>query len=78
MTRRVSKSHFKAHALELFRQVETSGESMIVTDHGTPTIEVRKLQESGPDPFEILRGSLLWYDRPFDPAADESEWDALK
>jgi len=64
--------------LELFRQVEASGESMIVTDHGKPTIEIRRFHEVETDPFEILKGSLLWYDRPLDPATDESEWEALK
>lgn len=43
MQEKVSKSKFKAKALELFRQVESSGEVLIVTDHGIPTIEVRRL-----------------------------------
>ncbi|MFP3559849.1 type II toxin-antitoxin system Phd/YefM family antitoxin, partial [Paraburkholderia sp. SIMBA_049] len=34
----VSKSEFKARALEYFRLVEASGESLIVTDHGKPTL----------------------------------------
>lgn len=37
----VSKSEFKARALEFFRQVEASGQSVIVTDHGRPAPEVR-------------------------------------
>ena len=36
--RRVSKSQFKAHALELFRQIEASGEPLVITDHGRPTL----------------------------------------
>jgi hypothetical protein len=36
--KRVSKSEFKAKALEFFRQIESSGESMIVTDHGKPAL----------------------------------------
>ena len=39
--RQVSKSRFKAQALELFRQVEASGEPLVVTDHGRPPLEVR-------------------------------------
>ncbi len=34
-SRQVSKSRFKAQALELFRQVESSGEPLLVTDQGT-------------------------------------------
>ena len=38
----ISKSKFKAHALEVFRQVELTGQPVIVTDHGTPVVVVRK------------------------------------
>jgi PHD/YefM family antitoxin component YafN of YafNO toxin-antitoxin module len=38
---RVSRSEFKAKALEFFRQIEATGESAIVTDHGKPAFEVR-------------------------------------
>ena len=78
MTAHVSKSKFKAKALEYFRQVETSGEPLIVTDHGKPTLEIRRIKEKAEDPFELLKGSVLWYERPFDPAVDEDEWDVLK
>lgn len=75
----VSKSQFKAKALEYFRQVQSSGEPIVVTDHGKPAVEVRPVTaEEKPDPFERLKGSVLWYDRPFDPAVDPEEWDALK
>lgn len=75
----VSKSHFKAHALELFRQVEASGEPLLVTDHGRPSIEVRPYRPPAPataDPLEPLRGSVLRFDDPFEPACDDA-WDAL-
>ena len=77
--RRVSKSQFKAHALELFRQVEASGESLVVTDHGRPTLEVRPYRpvaSTGADPLEMLRGSVLHYDEPFEPVA-AGDWEAL-
>jgi len=34
MERMVSKSTFKARALEYFRQVEETGEEFTITDHG--------------------------------------------
>jgi antitoxin (DNA-binding transcriptional repressor) of toxin-antitoxin stability system len=46
----VSKSRFKAKALELFRQVTTSGEPLVVTDHGRPTLEVRPYRPARPGP----------------------------
>jgi antitoxin (DNA-binding transcriptional repressor) of toxin-antitoxin stability system len=76
--RQVSKSRFKAQALELFRQVEASGESLVVTDHGRPTLEVRPYRPARPgaDPLEELRGSVLRFDDPFAPV-DENDWEAL-
>lgn len=31
-----------------------------------------------PSPFGAMRGSVLRYDDPFEPAADPSDWEALK
>ena len=76
--RRVSKSRFKAQALELFRQVEASGEPLVVTDHGRPTLEVRphRPARSDAEPLEVLRGSVLRFDDPFAPVG-ENDWEAL-
>ena len=79
LPQRVSKSQFKAHALELFRQIEASGEPLVITDHGRPTLEVRPFQPADPgaaDPLRQLRGSVLHYNDPFSPVA-EGEWEAL-
>jgi prevent-host-death family protein len=76
MNKHVSKSVFKARALELLREVEQSGEPLIVTDHGKPVVEVRSLAQEKSDPRDILRGSVLFYDRPTDPVGEE-DWEAL-
>ena len=73
----VSKSQFKAKALEYFRQVEATGESVIVTDHGKPTVEVRSYRDNKRNPFEILRGSVVRYDDPIEPVAMD-EWEEAK
>jgi antitoxin (DNA-binding transcriptional repressor) of toxin-antitoxin stability system len=75
MPNQVSKSQFKARALEYFRRVETTGESLIVTDRGQPKLEIRPYQSSAGNPLDVLRGSVLRYDRPTDPVGDD-EWDA--
>lgn len=77
MTAHISKSKFKAKALEYFRQVETTGEPLIITDHGTPALEIRRIAKDARDPLEILRGSVLRYDDPFEPVGVE-DWEALK
>ncbi|KAF3997180.1 type II toxin-antitoxin system Phd/YefM family antitoxin [Glaciimonas immobilis] len=76
-TNRVSKSQFKSRALEFFRQIETSGESLIVTDHGKPTLEVRPYRNTARKPLDILRGSVVRYDNPTDPVAEDA-WEAAQ
>ncbi|WP_280542709.1 type II toxin-antitoxin system prevent-host-death family antitoxin [Chromohalobacter sp. 11-W] len=69
--RRVSKSQFKARALELLRQVEASGESIIVTDKGRPAIEVRRYRTDQRSPLERLRGSVIELTDPFEPVWED-------
>lgn len=73
----VSKSEFKAKALEFFRQVEASGHSVVVTDHGKPTLEVRPYRDAERSPLDILRGSVVRYDNPTDPVGVD-EWEAAQ
>lgn len=77
MANEVSKSQFKAKALEFFRQVEASGEPVVVTDHGQPTLEVRRYQSPTRNPLAALSGTVLRYDAPTEPIGVE-DWDALR
>ncbi len=73
----VSKSEFNARVLEYFRLVEASGESLIVTDHGKPTLEIRPYRSREAQPLDILRGSVMRYDNSLDPIA-EDDWEASR
>lgn len=57
----VSKSQFKAKALEYLQRVEATGEPVIITDKGRPTIELRRLRTEQRTPLERLRGSVIEY-----------------
>lgn len=70
----VSKSEFKARALEHLRLIEASGEGLIVTDHGKPTLEIRPYRSREAQSLDILRGSVMRYDNPLDPIAKE-DWE---
>jgi prevent-host-death family protein len=72
----VSKSEFKANTLEFLRQVESSGESVIVTDQGRPAVEVRAYRGVERGPLEVLRGTVLRYDNPTTPVR-EDDWEAV-
>lgn len=74
METEISKSHFKAHALEIFRHIEKTGNPVVITDNGTPVLTVTKHQPSAPAPLTRLKGSVLRFDDPTAPV-DET-WDA--
>lgn len=73
----VSKSQFKAKALEFFRQVEASGKHVIVTDNGRPAIEVRRYKADDRTPLDRLRGSVIELTEPFAPVG-EDDWESLR
>lgn len=73
----VSKSRFKAQALEYFRQVEQSGQPIIITDHGTPVL---KLIPYRPDPdrsLRMLRDTVVSYRAPTEPV-DDDQWESTR
>jgi len=73
----ISKTHFKAHALEIFRQVEAGGEPVIITDHGHPTLEIRPYRPAQENALDLLRDSVLHYGDPFAPIG-EDDWEAAQ
>lgn len=73
LTIKVSKSQFKAKALEIFRRIENSGESVVITDYGRPTLEVRPYRPTDRDPLDVLRGSVKRYEQPTEPVC-EDDW----
>jgi antitoxin (DNA-binding transcriptional repressor) of toxin-antitoxin stability system len=43
-TTTITKSKLKAKMLEIFRQLEASGDELIVTDHGKPVLKIIPLK----------------------------------
>jgi prevent-host-death family protein len=77
MSQIVSKSQFKPHSLEYFRRIEQTGEELVITDHGRPVLKVVPYVDDPEDCFKGLRHTVLKYEKPFEPVAEE-EWEALK
>lgn len=73
----VSKSHFKSRALEYFRQVQTTGRALIITDRGKPVLRVVPYSEDPEAWLKPLRHSVLSYKGPTEPVGAE-DWDALQ
>lgn len=76
MSKTVSKSQFKPKVLEYLRQVEQSGEAIIITDRGRPVARVEPYS-SGEEVLELLRGVVLNYEDPTEPVAVE-DWEAAE
>jgi antitoxin (DNA-binding transcriptional repressor) of toxin-antitoxin stability system len=67
----ISKTEFKAHALEVLRDIEQSGKPRIITDRGKPTLEIRKLRQQEVTPLEVLKGTVVKYAAATEPVADD-------
>jgi prevent-host-death family protein len=73
----VSKSSFKDHALEYLREVENTGEELIITDQGKPVLKLVRYSQNPKAVLESLRGSVVRYDDPTEPVGEE-DWETLR
>jgi prevent-host-death family protein len=74
---KVSKSRFKAHALEYFREVEQTGGELVITDRGRPVLKLVRYVEDPEAALSELRDTVLRYDDPLAPVGEE-DWEALR
>ena len=51
------------------------GETIVVTDRGQPTIEIRPYRDKKEDPLEVLRASIVHFDMKRSPLPMASEQD---
>jgi prevent-host-death family protein len=71
----VSKSRFKARALEYFRQVERTGKPVVITDRGIPVLKLVPFREDSGEALRALRDTVVRYQAPTDPVAEE-DWES--
>lgn len=71
----ISKSKLKAKMLEIFRQLEASGEELIVTDQGKPVLKIApiKKEASVAEVFGDLQGKVSYLEDINTPTL--SEWE---
>ena len=74
--KKIGKSALKAKMLEYFREVEETGEPLIVTDGGRPVLQVVPYKSKGrcSDIFSDLRGKAS-IDRAAAVSPTEEEWE---
>lgn len=77
MSKRIGAAAFKANCLRILDEVERSGEPVTVTKRGRPVAEVKPVEKrERRSIIGAMRGTVLRYDRPFDPAIEPNEWHA--
>ena len=69
-------AEFKAKCLELMDRVRETGVEYVVTKHGRPVAKLVPYREPGRTSFfGSLKGTVLKYERPFDPIEGEYDVD---
>lgn len=89
MTIHVTRKDFEDRTAELLDTAQRRGETIIVSDEGKTVFELKTIERTmlppltdeerrrGEESLARTRGTLLRYDRPFDPVGEE-DWEALK
>ena len=70
----VSKSALKAKMLEYFRQVEQSGEELVVTDNNRPVLRIVPIRarRAASELFADVRGRVVYHEDLLTPTT--AEW----
>jgi prevent-host-death family protein len=72
--RSIAAAAFKARCLELMDHVRETGVEYVVTKHGEPVAKLVSYAAPGRTPlFGSMKGTVLKYERPFDPI--DAVWD---
>ena len=80
MSKTIAASEFQAKCLRLINEMGQDGEAVTITNRGRP---VAVLSPVRPEQAErsivgAMKGSVLAYDDPFQPAADSTQWNAVR
>jgi antitoxin (DNA-binding transcriptional repressor) of toxin-antitoxin stability system len=70
----VSKGVLKAQMLKYFRQVEQTGQELIVTDHRKPVLKIVPIKQPGltaVEAFSDLRGKINYFEDVNTPTREE-------
>jgi len=77
MGKMIGAAEFKATCLKVIDDMQRDRQPVTITKRGKPVAELKPVEEKKRKfTFGCMKGSVLKYDRPFDPAIDPLEWDA--
>ena len=69
----ISKSKLKAQMLQIFRQIEQTGEEVTVTDNNRPVLRIQPIEQKRTveEIFAPYKGKVIFYEDPDTPTIDE-------
>jgi antitoxin (DNA-binding transcriptional repressor) of toxin-antitoxin stability system len=69
----ISKSKLKAQMLKIFREIEESGEEVIITDNSRPVLKIVPIvqKKSVEELFAPYQGQVTYYEDINTPTIDE-------
>ena len=79
--RHVSAAEFKAKCLRIIKEMNGDGQPVTITNRGRPVavLSPTPASDEQPSPFiGMMRGMVLKYEDPFEPATSPSDWPALR
>ena len=74
----VGAARFKAECLRLIDEMGRDRQPVTITKRGRPVAVLTPVAEQKRSLIGAMEGSVLRYDDPFGPAADPSDWNAMK
>ena len=77
MVQMISKSKFKPRALHYFREIQRTGQELIICDRGKPVLKIVPYAENPEEALKPLRNTVIKYEDPTEPVGLE-DWEALK
>lgn len=71
--RTISKSRLKAQMLQVFREIQLSGEDLVVTDRNRPVLRIQVIPGDGNVDaiFGHLQGKAVFHEDPDTPTTEE-------
>ncbi|RJQ54752.1 MAG: type II toxin-antitoxin system Phd/YefM family antitoxin [Desulfobacteraceae bacterium] len=69
----ISKSKLKSNMLKIFRDIEKSGEELIVTDNNKPVLRIQPIRKtrSVEEIFGSLQGKVVYHEDINAPTSEE-------
>jgi len=69
----ISKSKLKTHMLRVFREIEASGQELIVTDRNVPVLKITPIKKRGTvqDIFGDMPGQAVFHEDIDTPTLEE-------